>query len=178
MAEIIALDDYRNLRAFHAGHKRWCRTFKEPFTPKTRLSDIGPATLSRLAEPGEECTAALYALIIGFLGHGRHAAFTSLDSRAQSKVLDIHLFILDQIRFEMMFRLGWLDDFIGNRYPVFEMVVEFTRIRLACQKHPPNLAKDHPDYEAYCLLFDRDKQVFIRRMLPLALETFKKANGL
>jgi hypothetical protein len=178
MAKIIALDDYRNLQAFRAGYNRWCGTFKEPFTPGTRLSDIGPATLIRLAEPGEDCTAVLYALIIGFLGLGRHAAFESLDSRTQSTVLDIHLFLLDQVRFEMMFRLGWLDDNIGNRYPLFEMVIEFPRIKQACQKRPPNLAKGHPDYEAYCVLIDRDKQVFIRRMLPLALEAFEKANGL
>ena len=169
MAKVIALDDYRNSRAFRAGYRRWRRIFNEPFTP---------GTLSRLAEPGEDCTAALYALIIGFLGHRRNDAFESLDSRTQSNVLDIHLFILDQIRFEMMFRLGWLDDFIGNRYPLFDMVVEFPKIKIACQKQPPDLSKNHPDYEAYRLLIDRDKQVFIRRMLPVALETFKKANRL
>jgi hypothetical protein len=178
MAKVIAIDDYRNTQAFGAGYRQWRRIFNEPFNPGTRLSDIGPATLSRLAEPGEDGTASLYSLIIGFLGYGCHAAFESLDSRRQSKVLDIHLFVLDQIRFEMMFRLGWLDNFIGNRFPLFEMVIEFQRIKQACQKRLPQLAKGHRDYEAYCLLIDRDKQVFIRRMLPLALETFKKANGL
>jgi hypothetical protein len=178
MAKVIALDDYRNTQAFRAGYSQWRRKFNEPFNPGTRLSDFGPGTLSRLAEPGEDGTAALYALTIGFLGYGRHTAFEALDSRRQSNVLDIHFFILDQIRFEMMSRLGWLDNFIGNRFPLFEMVVEYQRIKRACQKHPPTLAKSHPDYEAYSLLIDRDKQVFIRRMLPLALETFKKSNGL
>lgn len=178
MAKVIALNDYRDSQAFRAGYSQWRRKFNEPFNAGTRLADIGPATLGRLAEPGEDSTEVLYALIIGFLGYGRHAAFESLDSHRQSRVLDIHLFMLDQIRFEMMFRLGWLDDFIGNRFPLFEMVTQFQRIKMACQKSPPQLAKGHTDYEAYRLLIDRDKQVFIRRMLPLALETFKKANGL
>ena len=178
MSKVIALDDYRNLQAFRAGYRQWRRTFDAPFNTGTRLSDIGPATLSRLAEPGEESTAVLYSLIIGFLGYGYHASFESLDSHRQSKVLDIHLFELDQIRFEMMFRLGWLDSFIGNRFPLFDMVVEFQRIRAACQKRLPRLAEGHPDYKEYCLLIDRDKQVFIRRLLPAALETFKKAYGL
>jgi hypothetical protein len=177
MAKVIPLDDYRNSQAFRAGYSQWRRKFNAPFSARTRLSDIGPATLSHLADAGEESTAALYALIIGFL-YGRHATFETLDSRRQGNVLDIHLFLLDQIRFEMMYRLGWLDDFIGNRFPLFEMVVEFQRIKLTCQKHPPKLAKSHPDFDAYCLLIDRDKQVFIRRMLPLAMEAFNKANGL
>jgi hypothetical protein len=178
MAKVIALEGYRNSQAFRAGYSQWRKRFNEPISAGTRLSDIGATTLSRLAEPGEESTAVLYALIIGFLGYGRHAAFESLDSLKQSRVLDIQLFTLDQIRFEMMFRLGWLDEFIGNRFPLFEMVTEFQQIKRVCQKRPPQLARSHPDYDAYCLLIDRDKQVFIRRMLPLALETFKSANDL
>lgn len=178
MAKVIALDGYRNSQAFLAGYSQWRRKFNEPLSAGTRLSTLGSATLSRLAEPGEDSTGVLYGLIIGFLGWGRHAAFDSLESHRQSKVLDIHLFILDQIRFEMMFRLGWLGEFIGNRFALFDMVVEFQRIRQACQKCPPQLAKGHPDYEAFSLLIDREKQVFIRRMMPLALEVFKKTNGL
>ena len=178
MAKLIALNDYRNSRAFVAGYSQWRRKFNEPFNAGTRLSDIRPVTLNRLAEPGEDSAAALYALIIGFLGYGRDAAFESLDSRRQSIVLDIHLFLLDQIRFEMMFRLGWLDVFVGNRFPLFDMVTDFHRIRLACQKCPPQLAKGHPGYGAYHPLVDKDKQVYIRRLLPLALESFKKKNKL
>jgi hypothetical protein len=178
MAKVIAIDDYRNLQALRAGYSQWRRKFDEEFNARTRLSELGPATLSCLAEPGDDSTAALHALIIGFLGYGLHDTFDSLDSRSQSYILDIHLLMVDQIRFEMMFRLGWLDYFIGNRFPLFEMVTEFERITLACKTHPPQLAKAHPGYKTYRHLIDSDKQVFIRRMLSLALETFKKANRL
>jgi hypothetical protein len=178
MAKVIPMDDYRNFRALRAGYSHWRRKFNEAFDARTNLSQLGPATLSYLAEPGDRSAAALYALILGFLGYGLHDTFESLDSHSQSHVLDIHLFMVDQVRFEMMFRLGWLDYFIANRVPLFEMVMEFDRIKLACQTHPPRLARDHPDYETYCSLIDRDKQVLIRRMLPLALETFKKVNRL
>jgi hypothetical protein len=178
MAKVIPIDDYRNLQALRAGYSHWTRNFDEAFNARTNLSDLGPATLSYLAEPGDDSTAALYALIIGFLGYGLHKTFNSLDSQSQNYVLDIHLFLLDQIRFEMMFRLGWLDFYIGNRFPLFEMVMEYDRIKPVCQTHPPQLAKNHSDYNAYRPLTDRDKQVFIRRMLSLALQTFKKANRL
>jgi hypothetical protein len=178
MAKIIPLADYRNLRALRAGYNHWRRRFNEAFDARTSIVELGPATLSYLAEPGDRSTAALYALILGFLGYGLRSTFESLDSQSQSHVLDIHLFMVDQIRFEMMFRLGWLGYFIGNRFPLFEMVTDFDRVKLACQANPPQLATDHPDYRTYRALIDRDKQVFIRRKLSLALETFKKVNGL
>jgi hypothetical protein len=178
MAKVIPMDGYRNLQALRAGYSHWRRKFNEAFDAATSITGLGPATLSYLAEPGDHSTAALYTLILGFLGYGLHDSFESLDTQSQSHVLDIHLFMVDQIRFEMMFRLGWLEYFIGNRFPLFEMVTEYDRVKLACQANPPRLAKDHPAFEAYCAHVDRDKQVLIRRMLPLALETFKKVNGL
>ena len=117
-------------------------------------------------------------MIIGFLGYGQFETFESLDSQIQSYVLDIHLFMADQIRFEMMFRLGWLDQFVGNQFSFFEMVKKFEHVKKTCQENPPQLAKDHSDYNDYRLLIDRDKQVFIRRMLSSALETFKTVNKL
>jgi hypothetical protein len=178
MAKIIPIADYRNMQVLRAGYSHWRRRFSEAFDARTSIRDLGPATLSYLAEPGDHSTAALYALILGFLGHGPGDTFESLDPQSQSHILDIHLFVVDQIRFEMMFRLGWLGYFIGNRFPLFEMVTDFDRVKLACQTNPPQLAKDHPDFRTYCALIDRDKQVFIRRKLSLALETFKTVNGL
>jgi len=58
------------------------------------------------------------------------------------------------------------------------MVKQFERVKQACQERPPQLAKDHPAYDDYRVLIDRDKQVFIRRMLSSALEAFKAANKL
>jgi len=178
MAKIIPIDDYRDLHALRAGYNHWRYKFNEDFDVRTGLSELSPATLGRLAEPGDDSTTALYALIIGFLGYGQSETFESLDSQIQSYILDLHLFMADQIRFEMMYRLGWLDEFIGNQFSLFEMVKKFERVKRACRDHPPQLAKDHPDYGDYQLLIDRDKQVFIRRMLSSALEAFKAANNL
>jgi hypothetical protein len=96
----------------------------------------------------------------------------------QNHILDIHLFISDQIRFEMMFRLGWLERFVGNHASLFEMVTAFVRVHKRCRDRPPLLAKDHADYEAYAELIERDQQVFIRRMMIPALEEFKKTHKL
>ena len=178
MAKIIPIDSYREIQALRAGYSHWRLKFNESFDVHTGLSELRPATLCRLAEPGDESSAALYGLIIGFLGYGQSITFELLDSKIQSHVLDIHLFLADQIRFEIMFRLGWLDFFIGNQFSIFEMVRKYERIKKTCQEHPPQLSKEHPDYGDYRFLIDRDKQVFIRRMLSSALSAFKLANHL
>jgi len=178
MAKIIPIDEYRDLQALRAGFSHWRHCFHEDFHARTGLSELSPATLDRLAEPGDDSTTALCSLIIGFLGLGQSETFESLDSQIQSYVLDIHLFMADQIRFEMMYRLGWIDQFTGNRFALFDMVKQFERVKQACQERPPQLAKDHPAYDDYRVLIDRDKQVFIRRMLSSALEAFKAANKL
>ncbi len=174
MAKIIPLAEYKEQVKLRAVQRYWATLFEDSFNAQTRLSDLHPKTLCFLAEPGEESSSTLYSLIIGLSGFDETTTFKSLDSEMQRRILDIHLFISDQIRFEMMHRLGWLERFIGNRAPLFEMVTAFTRINQICQAQPPALAKDHGAYKAYTELFERDQQVFIRRMMVSALEEFKK----
>lgn len=173
MAEIISLAEYKAQAAQQAVARYWRSLFKEPFDAQHRLSDLRPKVLCYLAEPGDESTAALYSLIIGFSGFNETTTFESLNSKLQSHILDIHLFLSDQIRFEMMFRMGWLERVVGNQYPLYELVVGFEQVRQVCRDQPPSLAKDHPDYPVFVELFERDQQVFIRRMMVSALEAFK-----
>ena len=114
MAKIIPLAEYKEQVALRAVGRYWDSLFEEPFDARIRLSDLRPKTLFYLAEPGDESSSTLYALIIGLFGFDETTTFKSLDSKMQNHILDIHLFISDQIRFEMMFRLGWLERFVGN----------------------------------------------------------------
>ena len=171
MAKIIQLDEYRETAALRAGFDQWLKT--NVHATRTRLRELPPDILSRLAEVGDENANAFYSLIIGFLGYGPSEGLDTLDPQTQSHVLDIHLFMADQIRFEIMCRLRWLDGSAGNQFSLFEMVSRFVDVRQACQAHPPQLAKDHPQWVEYQHLVERDQQVFIRRMLTSALAAFK-----
>jgi hypothetical protein len=173
MAKIIRLDEYRETAALRAGPDQWSQWLRNNVSARTGLGELSPATLLRLSEAGEGSAGALYALILRFLGYGPSTRFDTLDSKTQSDVLDIHLFMADQIRFEMMHRLGWLDRFSGTQFSLFEMVSRFPDVRQVCQVQPPQLAHDHPRWSEYRLLVDRDQQVFIRRMLTSALTVFK-----
>jgi hypothetical protein len=72
-----------------------------------------------------------------------------------------------------MRRLEWIDNFPSMRYTLLEMVKLFERIKALCNTNQPKLAKSHPDFTSYSKLTSADQEVFIRRMLPEALDTYK-----
>jgi hypothetical protein len=90
------------------------------------------------------------------------------------QVVDIHLFLADQLRFEMMQRLEWILRFEGSKYSILEMIQAFDTVKSNCRSRPPDLAPSNSNYSDYNQMTDGDKEVFIRRMLQEALEAFKK----
>lgn len=178
MADIVHLSDIRNQNALRAGFRLWHSRFGQRFSSNTCLQDLRPEILSQLAAPGDDSANLINALIIGFLELGQSAVFEDLEPRLQSRVLDIHLFLADQIRFEMMWRLGWLSTYSAGQLPLFDLVRQFDHVQKACQDYPPQLAATHSGYADYKKLVHRDQQVFIRRMLPSALEAFKNDHNI
>lgn len=177
MADVVKLNDYKVHCLERDGFALWRSKYAGPFNVRTRLQDLPAATLSRLAEPGDQSAAALCGMIIGFLGYGQ-APMDALDPPVQGHVVDIHFFIADLIRFEIMSRLGWLEQFSGNAFSLFDMVRRYEEAKIAFQGAPPRLSKDYPDFPAYQKMIERDQQVFIRRILPAALHAFKLKHGL
>ena len=178
MADIVNLRTYRTnaleQRAFSPWHKR----FGELHSQKTRLADLSDRTLYFLALPGEENAVAFYELIMGTLDLGSAVKFYYLESKQQMMVMDIHLFLADQVRFEMLQRLNWLTRYPCTQYSLLEMVQDFDKVKVACMEKSPELAESHPGFAAYNKLAGGDKEVFIRRMLPQALKTYKEKLGL
>lgn len=177
MDKIVNLQAYRTKAVVQRGFGPWHKRFGESYGEKTGLSDLSERTLYLLSLPGENSTVAFYELIMGILSLGGAPKFYHLDKGEQMMVMDIHLFLADQVRFEMMRRLGWLDSFACEGHSLLEMVQAFDKVKAQCQDKPPELAESHPDYDAYSELTSGDKQAFIRRMLRKALETFKERIG-
>ena len=163
MTKVVDLRSYRiraqELKSFGA----WQKRFSESFNSRTRLADISDKTLYYVSQPGENSSHAFYEFIMGTLDLGPPFEFHYLDNRDQMRVVDIHLFLADQFRFEMMRRLDWM-----------EMVQQFDTIKNKCQERPPELARSNSNYAEYTQLTDGDREVFIRRMLQAALDAFKK----
>jgi hypothetical protein len=86
--------------------------------------------------------------------------------------MDVHLFLIDQVRFELIRRLGWLISFPCENHTLLEVVHAFETTKAEARQEPAALSESHPEYNAYNKLVDAEKQVFIRRKFLKALEEF------
>jgi hypothetical protein len=172
MTKIINLQLYRDIALEKRIFGPWKIRFGEIYGLKTRLSDLSDKVLYHLAQPGEPSSDAYYELIMGVLDFETAPNFHYLSNENKMKVVDIHLFLADQVRFEMMWRLEWIKAFEGRKFGLIELVQNFKNITTKCRENPPELAESNPDYHAYTKLTYGDKEVFIRRMLQKALEAF------
>lgn len=173
MTKIVDLKEYRDQalkrKCFGAWEKRFC----EFFSLSTRLGDISDKTLYRLAYPGDESSQAFYELIMGALEMGPAAGFGYLKDSEKMRVVDTHLFLADNIRFELMRRLNWLGGIATQDEPLIALVQETEAIKARYQGQIPELSPTHPEYNNYRSQIPRDREALIRRLLPSALEAFK-----
>jgi hypothetical protein len=174
MTKVVDLHDYRTRLVEQRAFGPWQKRFGEAYDANSRLSDLSDKTLFFLAQPGESSSTAYYEMIMGVLDLGPATKFNYLASEQQMRVVDIHLFLADQMRFELMHRLEWLETPPCQNISMVEMVQSYAQIRSACKDKPPALAPTHPGYTAYQELAARDKEVFIRQLLREALEKFEK----
>jgi len=174
MPKLVDLHDYRTKAVEQKVFGPWQKRFGETYHVETRLSDLSDRTLFFLAQPGEDSAIAYYEMIMGVLDFGPATKFNYLASEQQMQVVDIHLFLADQMRFEMMRRLEWLEALPCQNFTMISMVQTYEQMRDRFKDNPPGLAPSHPGHEAYQKLAVRDKEVFIRQMLREALEEFEK----
>jgi hypothetical protein len=172
MTKIINLQSYRTIALEKRIFGPWKKRFGETYGLKTLLSDLSDKVLYYLAQPGEPSSLAYYELIMGVLNFGTASNFHYLNNENKMLVVDTHLFLADQVRFEMMWRLEWIKYFEGKKFALIELVQNVQNIRTKYREKPPELAASNPDYHSYTKLTRADKEVFIRRMLQKALEAF------
>jgi hypothetical protein len=144
MTKVVDLHHYRTKVVEQRAFGPWQKRFGETYDANTCLTDLTDAT-----------------------------KFNYLASEQQMRVVDIHLFLADQMRFEMMRRLEWLETLPCQNFTMISMVQTYEQVRNRFKDNPPGLAPSHPGHEAYQKLAIRDKEVFIRQMLREALEEFQ-----
>jgi hypothetical protein len=173
MGKVVDLESYRNRALEARALAPWKKRFGEDFGENTCLPDLSDATLMKLAQPGEDHALAYYEMVMAVLDLGEGIKFYYLDKGEQLQVVDIHLFLADQVRFELMRRLGWLKDYFGFAIPIVTLVAGFDRLQKTAAASPPALSESRPDFEKYRQLTGREQESFIRRLLPSALEAFR-----
>ncbi len=174
MTQIVKLKDYKTknkeLRAFGS----WQKRFGEYYCLGTKLSDISDNTLFLLSKPGEETAMAYYEIILGVLDLGKAAKFYYLPNEKQLKVIDIHFLLIDLVRFEMMRRMEWITSYPFESRPIIDIIEFYENQKHELAGLHPVLSPSHPDYNFYCKQSEREKEMFIRRLVPKILEKFEQ----
>jgi len=174
MGKVIDLDTFRRETTGKAGFVCWQKRFGHRFTVDSTLADLPDSALLRLASPGEDSAGAFFELIIGVLNLGPPDGFSQLAGRDKMRVVDIQLLLADQVRFEMMRRIGWLERFAGQDTPLGASIQSFDELQARCREQAPVIGAAHPEADRYADLPDRDKHACIRRFLPHALAVFNQ----
>lgn len=174
MAKIVNLQTYRTQLLNDRVFGPWRKRFNEPCDEKSRLSDLSDKTLLYLAQPGDASTLGYYELIMGAFDLGMAVGFYALDKSDQLKVVEVHLFLADQTRFEMMCRLGWVAEFFCQNDTILELIRNVDNLKLQSRDKPPQLSKSHAGYPDFKELTARDQEAFVRRLLPDAIESFRR----
>ena len=177
MSNIIQLDPLRKKKLGEKGFRLWNAQFKQSFDENTRLADLPDKVLLFLASPGEKSTGAIYDLIERIRYPHWKYSNPEDEKKREMNLIDIHLYLLDHIRLEMMRRLDWLEEYGGMDTPILDLILDFDKSHPAFAT-PPQLAKDHPQIGEYLELIPKEQEVFIRKLAVSALIEFNhKLNG-
>lgn len=174
MNKVIDLNSYRIQATRKKCFSAWEKRFNETFLLTICLGDISDQTLYRLAHPGEESSNAFYEFIMGALDLGPTAKFGYLEEKEKLRIIDLHLFLADNARFELMWRLGWLNRYAAQEIQLVELVQKAAEYKLKFKDQIPELSPTHTEYDNFRGLIPRDKDALIRRLLIPALEEFKQ----
>jgi hypothetical protein len=177
VAQILEMREKKRQLTAKKGFQGWTRRFTESYDENTRLEDLSDSTLEVLIRGGEESSMPLYELILGVKGLGMGPRFYFMESGDKMAVMDITLFLLDQLRFEAMRRLGWVEDHPTFHAHLVDLVEQFTGRFSAIRNQTPPLSPGHPRYREYAETYEGDRSAFVRRLIPQVLEVFGKDEG-
>lgn len=172
MTKILDMAEAKRSLAAKRGFQNWFDRFAESFDVNIALTDLSDSTLSTLIQPGSDSSMIIYEFIMGVKGLGKGPRFHFLENQDKLVVMDITLFLLDQLRFEAMRRLGWIETYPTIAVPLVDMVFQFNQRFAAGRHQTPDLSPAHPRYEEYRATFDADRAAFVRRLIPEVLQAF------
>jgi len=177
VGKILEFEEQRRRLAAKRAFQSWTRRFSEFYDGDTTLRDLSDATIMNLIRGGKDSSMPLYDFTMGVMGLGVGQRFHFLESSVKIAVMDIALFLLDQIRFEAMHRLGWVEDFHTFHVPMVDLVSSFTERYSQVRHHSPPLSGSHPRYTEYLQTFEADRGAFVRKLIPEAIQVFEKERG-
>jgi hypothetical protein len=174
MAVILELQHERRRIVARRGFAGWAKRFPDLLNEKTCMADLSDTMLRALGQSGEASSTLIHDLVIRLMGLGNGVGFHDLAREARLAVMDVSMFLLDQIRFEVMRRLGWVENSPVFHVPILDLVERFPTVYSSMKGHSPALLRSHPRYHEYQKAFEGDRSVIVRRLIPDALEAFQE----
>lgn len=172
MAEIIDLRERREIIRGSQLLVEWARALGFSIGPECSIGDLPDSLLWLLAKADPKGQSELEKLIL-LVRKGKKAPSKILDPEERIELLDVTLFLLDHIRFECMRRLGWIETMEANKIPLAKLLSESVE-GLKEMKQIPSLKEDNPNFYRFQSLPTMEKDSFIRRQIPQALEIFRR----
>ena len=111
---------------------------------------------------------------MGIKDLGTTSDFFQLDKAEKMEVIDISIYLLDQLRFECMSRLNWLESSTRSQVPIVELIEQYPQLKEEGTTLVPPLSESHPKYQIFKRLSELEKETFIRKQIPEAIEKFGK----
>ncbi len=176
MAEVIQLDQFKKHQIAKRCFKQLNAGFRESYNESTRIPDLSDQVLLFLANPDENSTRLSYQLIQHVILPRNQKPALQPDKKTEIDLMDIHLFLVDKIRFEIMTRLGWLESYPGSDSTVIDLITNYEKTRYDRYNTPPQLSKSHESFDEFIALGKREKETFVRKFFLSAMMAFEGQN--
>ncbi len=175
MAHVVDLNLARRQKQASAAFGRWRQRIGYQPEMDTRLSDLPDGILEALAELKHQANLALYDVVLGVRGWGPGERFDELEARPKLEALDAFLFLADQVRWELMHRLGWLESGAAQKYPILDLALKHRAIQSEFGPEPPVLCEAYPGFEQVRRRLKIEPEAVVRSLIPKALAAFKQS---
>lgn len=172
MGNLIKLSKVRLEKAAKRAFGQWPRRLTYAPQPGVRAADLPDAVLFTLAGLEDKATLALYDVVLGAHGLGPGERLSELDSAAKFQALDDFLFLADQMRFELMRRLGWVEDLPTQGYGILDLVLLPAETKAELRMKLPTLSPECPLSAEVAAARRDEPAVAVRSLIPQALEEF------
>lgn len=173
---VISLPGYKRKKSAQRGFREWRRLFRtfHAFDENTRWSGLPDWVILFLSEDSPEGRLTVYDLLMGALDLGSGHGFETLPGHRLMPLMDAYFIIMDQIRFECMRRLGWIEEIPWADKSIIEQVLAARDISSPFMLKTPRMTCLHPGFNKMRGEGDPDYERLLRMHIPDAIRAFTR----
>ncbi len=151
---------------------KWATEMGYRISPRATVASLPDKLVLSLAESDPRGASLLEAMVCVVV-LGKRQPLTALPPQTRMRLLELSLFLIDVVRFECMARLDWIEPQRVRELPLVEILSKEPS-ELKQLTGPHRLRQDHPHFHKFEALPLMEKETFVRRMIPQALELFRR----